>query len=1150
MKHNSLLYFALATSALLFGAEHALAIKIDIPKQYQSQLDTLKAEENAKLAEKLAGVDEESATDVDSAPMEFTGTEGDAPAEQPGEIPAESAETSHFLLESVDEATTTAEAFTDELPANHGLVSGQVVDKETSAPVAGVAIILEGTEIGTITDDQGRYSVGPAPAGKYTLSFIKTGYIEANVTDFEVKPDEVSVFPFALPPRPAEMSDEVYELQDFTVTAEEANQMMMNIDLRMSSDKMLDLFSSEDFSKYAASDVADALKRVAGVNVVEGQFAIIRGLEDRYSSTTYNGAPVPSPDPNSQSVQLDLFPSDIVSNLAVAKTFSGEMPGNSSGGSIDIVTHDYPEDLEIKVSAGIGFNSNAADKFLKYNEGSPIGSETSGSDVIKSDYGVSIRGKKQFMDREVRFKALVSHDTDYKTKEGFYEHREPSLPVLKNFPKPPHVIESGDLSLGQLNRSDGHFDLTESTRNEQTTGYLGFGVDLDKAGNQKIDGSIFYTQKEEDTVRLLSNGYIPDRLGYSFFDGVQADGSFNDANPGLNRIRSLGSWIGRSRQYLVADTLARDGQLWFAPTYESTSYHRERDLLIGQVNGEHSFDAVEGLKFTWAANKAKTTESEEAIGIKYFYEPDELPDPLPTDRILTVDELGDGQFVATSDLVYSSNSIEENQDFVRADLQYTGTLTDSLDFDLGSGVYYEKAQRTVDSAFLESPSVGSPASGEFVITGGTEQALGQAVLDELNKDGSGEFAGLRNSTNDSLREIKAVHFNSKLTLNKNIDLLGSFRVEDLLIQSNNDPFYDSGLPGKGSMFPNRFVLERILQLPVGTFGDPFTEGSPFPIADLPFYQSLVNGQIDETKFLPSLGATYRPMEGMSVRVAWSQTVARPSFREMGYYVSVEPGSSDLQQGNPQLGLSDVESWDARVEYTWGKSGDLVAFSVFRKYIDDAIEAVLIPDPANFDTPVLYQSYINNSNQAKLNGIEFEFRKNLGFLDSDLLGYFSVGGNFTYIDASVDRSAQELANTDAFFREDDTTFTEISRSRRLFGQPEWITNLDLTFDQPDWGTRVTLAYFAISDVLDAAGTVHLDQTGNPNSMGLDRYIGSYGQLDLILSQKWRNWTFKCTVKNLTDSTRSVINDPNQTASEIAETSYKVGRDYGISASYAF
>ena len=35
---------------------------------------------------------------------------------------------------------------------------------------------------------------------------------------------------------------------------------------------------------------------------------------------------------------------------------------------------------------------------------------------------------------------------------------------------------------------------------------------------------------------------------------------------------------------------------------------------------------------------------------------------------------------------------------------------------------------------------------------------------------------------------------------------------------------------------------------------------------------------------------------------------------------------------------------------------------------------------------------------------------------------------------------------------------------------------MTFDHPDWGTTVTLALFAISDVLDAAGTATLDPAG--------------------------------------------------------------------------
>jgi outer membrane receptor protein involved in Fe transport len=95
-------------------------------------------------------------------------------------------------------------------------------------------------------------------------------------------------------------------------------------------------------------------------------------------------------------------------------------------------------------------------------------------------------------------------------------------------------------------------------------------------------------------------------------------------------------------------------------------------------------------------------------------------------------------------------------------------------------------------------------------------------------------------------------------------------------------------------------------------------------------EQFVNGEIDEEKVLPSVGATYRPLEGLALRAAWSRTVARPSFREMGYYVSVEPASDDLILGNPQLQLSDVESWDGRIEYFYGDYGDLVAIGGFYK----------------------------------------------------------------------------------------------------------------------------------------------------------------------------------------------------------------------------
>ena len=135
---------------------------------------------------------------------------------------------------------------------------------------------------------------------------------------------------------------------------------------------------------------------------------------------------------------------------------------------------------------------------------------------------------------------------------------------------------------------------------------------------------------------------------------------------------------------------------------------------------------------------------------------------------------------------------------------------------------------------------------------------------------------------------------------------------------------------------------------------------------------------------------------------------------------------------------------------------------------------------------------------------------------------------------------------------------LKSSRRLFGQPEWIANADITFDQPDWGTQMTLAFFAISDVLDAAGgPTFIDSGGFVQRFSLDRYIQSFHTLDLVMSQRWSpDWlrggdiVFKFRIKNLTDSVRGVIYDPVATDGEIPERRFRVGRNYKLSVTYSF
>ena len=128
---------------------------------------------------------------------------------------------------------------------------------------------------------------------------------------------------------------------------------------------------AEQISKAGASDAGAAVTKVAGATIVEGKFAVIRGLSDRYISTTLNGANIPSADPYRQSASLDLFPSQVIEKVVASKTFTPDQPGAFTGGGIDIVTRSFPENAFLSGSLGTAYNTQASlnDHSLTYKGG-------------------------------------------------------------------------------------------------------------------------------------------------------------------------------------------------------------------------------------------------------------------------------------------------------------------------------------------------------------------------------------------------------------------------------------------------------------------------------------------------------------------------------------------------------------------------------------------------------------------------------------------------------------------------------------------------------------------------------------------------------------------------------------------------------------
>ncbi len=157
-------------------------------------------------------------------------------------------------------------------------------------------------------------------------------------------------------------------MEEIIVTSRQKRAATDIIQERMDQPVVVDLVSVEQISRVGDSTVATALRRLPGVSLV-GDFIYIRGLGERYSSTTVNGALVPSPDLTRNVIPLDIFPASILDSLSIQKGFTVDRPAAFGGGNVDIRTRTIPDNLLATIQVGTGWNSDLSDDVLTYKGG-------------------------------------------------------------------------------------------------------------------------------------------------------------------------------------------------------------------------------------------------------------------------------------------------------------------------------------------------------------------------------------------------------------------------------------------------------------------------------------------------------------------------------------------------------------------------------------------------------------------------------------------------------------------------------------------------------------------------------------------------------------------------------------------------------------
>ncbi len=234
--------------------------------------------------------------------------------------------------------------------AQNGIIRGTIFEESTGEPLFGVSVLVKELSTGAVTDFDGKFEIQVAP-GTYTLQFSYISYSTVELTSVEVSAGGVNVLSDIL------MKEDASELETVTVQAaaiRTTENALMSV--KRNAPNLIDGISASTFRQIGDGDAASAVKRVTGVSIEGGKYVYVRGLGDRYTKTVLNGVDIPGLDPDRNTIQMDIFPTNVIDNIIVSKSFTAELPADFTGGVVDIETKDFPEEKTIKLGISGAFN--------------------------------------------------------------------------------------------------------------------------------------------------------------------------------------------------------------------------------------------------------------------------------------------------------------------------------------------------------------------------------------------------------------------------------------------------------------------------------------------------------------------------------------------------------------------------------------------------------------------------------------------------------------------------------------------------------------------------------------------------------------------------------------------------------------------------
>ena len=742
-----------------------------------------------------------------------------------------------------------------------------------------------------------------------------------------------------------------------------------------------------DLETTGDSDLAAALVRVTGLSTTGGKFVVVRGLNERYSNTLLNGSPMPSPEPFRRAAPLDIFPTNVLSNVLVQKTFSPEFPGEFGGGVIGVETANLPEDTFLTIGVGGSFDTvTTGNGGLTY----------AGSDTDWLGYDDGLRDLPDEI-AAIWQTTRVGNNLPAEQQQAIGRSLVNSeLWVLQNV----DVDANGEIEVSAGDRFD--FD--------------GFSLGIIGAASYSNEWETREGIRGYAGVDGTSARYINGPPNEDFTD-VVADP--NDARPNYmateNVIDASGmlsvgiDWYNDHEINFLTMALrstSKEARTTSAFNAGSSGVFRidntewiERQVLFNQLSGEHVFASLGDLAVDWRISDATATrDAPYQRSYRYEYTPLGLQYP---------GNVGDNRT--------AFSEIEDNTQDAGFDLELPITIG-GMDVELKAGASVTERERTAYTRTFsfEQGGTGLPADLRF------------SRIDYI-------FA-TQNIVDERLRLVET----------------GGLTFPEAYLGTLEVGAYYAG----ADIAINDFVRAAI----GARFEEGVQEVDTFAFPASPRDSGLVETRIDEDYVLPAVTLTWTFADNLQLRTGYSQSIARPQFRELAFAEFFNSETDQRFQGNPYLVNTEIESFDARLEYYFGRD-QFVTVGAFHKVLDNPIEEFIL---ATGDT--LGTSFIN-APEATLTGAEIEFEKVFDFSGRWDRPFFNdrewfIKTNYTYIQSEVSSDGTVTIAQGAFGQPRPNVLDAagfIEDGRALQGQSEHLFNLQVGFESFDGQSRGALLY---------------------------------------------------------------------------------------------